>query len=158
VCVGLVVRVSQFEPSCDFVLAHHESPSLVSLALLDIRDQCAAAKIPFHFLQQGGSKPCHDGCLSKYGCRRLYGKWYQQYPVPTLVSEGAKIGKRQRERVLCILAKQKIPVYKTPVQRESTRGSPGLVDRILLVNSIDQATLENLRAELPQIKLTLETW
>jgi protein gp37 len=125
---------------------------------LDIRDQCADAKIPFHFLQQGGSKPCHDGCNSKYGCRRLRGHWYQQYPVPTLVAHGPKWGKRQRERILDLLKKNNVPVYKTPVQTESTRGIPGQTDRILLVNSVDQTTLEKLRTQLPQTELTVETW
>jgi hypothetical protein len=124
----------------------------------DIRDLCAQKKIPFHFLQMGGKLPCRCGCWSKFGCRRLFGKWHQQFPVPTLIAEGRKQGKRQRERVLNVLRKHHIPMYKTPVQRESTRGNPRQVDRILLINPIDQTTLDLLQAQLSKTKLTLETW
>jgi protein gp37 len=124
----------------------------------DIRDQCNKARIPFHFLQQGGSKPCHCGCLSKYGCRKLDGRMYQQYPVPSLIAEGPKRGKRQRERILDLLKKNNVLVYKTPVQTESTRGIPRQTDRILLTDTVNQQTLSNLQNALFDTALTLETW
>jgi len=125
---------------------------------LDIRDQCHDAKVPFHFLQQGGSKACRCGCNSKYGCRRLSGVWYQQYPVPSLIVEGPKKGKRQREHILDLLKKNNVPAYKTPVQTEATRGIPKQTDRILLTDTISDQTLRNLKKALPNTIVTLETW
>lgn len=125
---------------------------------LEIRDQCEQAKVPFHFLQRGGSQPCHCGCMSKYGCRRLVGRMYQEYPVPTLVAESPKQGRRQRERILSSLKKNNVSAYKTPVQTESARGVPGQIDRILLTDAINQQTLNTLQTALPNTRLTLETW
>lgn len=125
---------------------------------LDIRDQCVRANIPFHFLQQGGSKPCRCGCFSKYGCRKLGGKMYQQYPVPTLVADGPKKGKRQRERILRLLDNHNIHRFKTPVQTESSRGKPRQIDRILLADSINDQTLGVLQESLPDTTMTLQTW
>lgn len=125
---------------------------------LDIRDQCAAAKVPFHFLQKGGSQPCSCGCFSKYGCRKVAGRMYQEYPVPTLVAQGPKNGKRQRQRVLHVLKKNNIEAYKTPVQTEQTRGIPGQTDRIPLKEPISSQTLANLQTELRNTTVTLQTW
>lgn len=125
---------------------------------LEIRDQCVTAKVPFHFLQQGGSKPCHCGCNSKYGCRRLAGRMYQEYPVPTLMAEGPKNGKRQRQRILDVLKKHNLATYKMPVQTEQARGVPGQTDRILLIKTISNQTVNALQTELHNTTLRLETW
>jgi protein gp37 len=127
-------------------------------AFRGVRDQCANARVPFYFLAQGGSKPCRCGCLSKWGNRLVDGRWHQQFPFPTLVVDGPRQGKRQKERILRALAKANVEAYKTPVQTETIRGNPRQVDRVVLVEDISQTTLNNLQAALPQSKLTYETW
>ncbi len=125
---------------------------------LSVRDQCHAANVPFHFLQKGGSQRCPCGCYSRYGCRRLSGRWHQEYPMPTLIAQGPKNTKRQRKRILDILKQHNIPTYKIPVQTEQTRGAPGQTDRILLLNTISNQTVRELEAQLGNTTLRLETW
>jgi protein gp37 len=125
---------------------------------LDIRDQCDSVRVPFHFLQKGGSEPCHDGCYSRYGCRRLRGEWFQQYPMPTLIAEGPKDGRSQRLRILNLLKKHNIPTYKMAVQTEQTRGIAGQTDHILLLNTISNQTVNDLLDELGNTTLRLQTW
>jgi len=127
-------------------------------AFRGIRDQCAQAKIPFYFLAQGGSQPCRCGCLSRWGDKLLDGRWHQEFPLPTLVAEGPRQGKRQRERILRVLAKQNIETYKTKVQTETIRRNPRQVDRVLLTNTVSQQTIHKLETALPNTVLTLETW
>jgi hypothetical protein len=124
----------------------------------EIRNQCDSVKVPFHFLQQGGTQRCTCGCYSRYGCRCLSGNWYQQYPLPTLIAEGPKNGKRQRKRILDVLKKYNLAAYKMPVQTEQTRGVPGQTDRVLLTKTISTQTLSDLQTELGNTTLTLETW
>ena len=125
---------------------------------LDVRDQAAHAKVPFHFLQRGGTKPCGCGCFSKYGCRRIADRMYQEYPVPTLVARGPKRGREQLDRIRRILKKYKIEAYKRAAQTEQKRGVPGQVDRILLKSIISTRTVSDLEAELGNTTLTLQTW
>lgn len=127
-------------------------------AFRDIRDQCANAKVPFYFLQQGGSKPCHCGCYSKWGDRLLDGRWHQQFPFRTIIADGPRHGKRQRERILYALARENIQTYRTPIQTETNRGNPRQVDRVLLTDVICDQTLSNLKNALPNTILMLETW
>jgi len=127
-------------------------------AFRQIRDQCAQAKIPFFFLQQGGSQPCTCGCGCKWGCRRLDGRWHQEFPFPTLIARGPRHGRRQRERVLNVLAKQKIETFRTPIQIEVTPGNPRQVDRVLLTKIITNQQLNQLRADLSNTTITLQTW
>jgi protein gp37 len=47
----------------------------------DLRDQCARERKAFLFLSHGGSKPCRCGCRSRWGCRKLDGQIYEQFPV-----------------------------------------------------------------------------
>jgi len=125
---------------------------------LDVRDQCAQAKVPFHFLQRGGSQPCTCGCYSRYGCRTVGGRWHQQYPMPTLIASGPKLGRRQLTRIRNVLKRHGIETYKTAAQTEQTRGVPGQIDRILLKSTVSDQTLSDLQAELGNTALTLETW
>lgn len=128
-------------------------------AFRGIRDQCAQARVPFFFLQQGGSKPCHCGqCFGKWGCRRLDGRWLQQFPVPTIIANGPRLGKTQRERILHALVKANIETYKTKVQTETIPRSKHQVDRVLLTKAISDETFNQLRNALPNTRLTLETW
>jgi len=125
----------------------------------EIRQQCDSVKVPFHFLQTGGTTRCGCGCYSRYGCRAYNGvNWFQQYPIPTLVARGPKNAKRQRQRILDALKKADIGYYKMPVQTEQRRGVPGQTDRVLLLNTISNQTVDDLQAELGNTTLTLETW
>lgn len=123
-----------------------------------IRDQCDSVKVPFHFLQTGGTQRCTCGCYSRYGSRVFDGKWHQEYPLPTLIAQGPKDGKRQRKRVLEVLKRNNVDTYKIPVQTEQRRGVPGQTDRILLLNSISSQTVRQLEAQLGNTTLRLETW
>jgi hypothetical protein len=128
-------------------------------AFRGIRDQCAQARIPFFFLQTGGNKPCRCGqCFCKWGERRLDGRWHQEFPVPTIVANGPRRGKRQRERILHALAKANIETYKTKVQSETRRRSARQVDRVLLTQAISNQTLRQLEADLYNTTLRMETW
>jgi protein gp37 len=124
----------------------------------DIRDQCDAARVPFYFLQRGGSEPCGCGCLSKYGCEKIFGHMYLQYPLPTLIAQGPKRGKEQLNRVRRVLKKHDIEFYKTSPQTEQTRRVVGQTDRVLLTKTINNQTRSDLQTELGNTTLTLETW
>jgi protein gp37 len=126
-------------------------------AFRQIRDQCTQATVPFFFLQQGGSQPC-SCCGCKWGCRLLDGNWHQEFPFPTLIAEGPRQGKRQRDRILSALTRQNIETFRTPIQTETKRGNPHQVDRVLLTKVISKQTLNQLQAALPNTVLTLETW
>ena len=128
-------------------------------AFRGIRDQCAQARIPFFFLQTGGSKPCRCGqCSCKWGERRLDGQWHQQFPVPTIIANGPRRGKRQRERLLRVLAQANIETYKTKIQTETRRGNHRQVDRVLLTQAMSNQTLNQLEDTLPDTRFNLETW
>lgn len=125
----------------------------------EIRDQCDNVKVPFHFLQTGGTQRCTCGCYSRYGCRVFDGKWHQEYPLPTLIAQGPKNGKRQRKRILEVLKRNNIPTYKIPVQTEQRRGVPGQTDRILLTDRmISNQMVRALETQLRNTTLRLEKW
>jgi hypothetical protein len=80
-----------------------------------------------------------------------------------LIAEGPKNGKSQRKRILNVLKKHNVEVYKMPVQTEQTRGVAGQTDHILLLNTKDNLTIINqtisdLQEELGNTRLRLETW
>jgi protein gp37 len=134
---------------------------------LDLQQQAAQAHIPFLFLAMGGSKPCHCGCKSRWGCRRLSGKLSQQFPFPTLVAQGQlsgndkerKIKKAKLLRALQINGVKKFgTVTQYCINWETYKQTNTELYKILLTEDISNSTLDQLQTQLPGMTLQLETW
>jgi protein gp37 len=132
---------------------------------LDLKDQAARAHIPFLFLALGGSKPCHCGCKSRWGCRRLNGRLSQQFPFPTIVAE-APLSKTANERdikkakMLRVLQTSGVKKFGDATQKCITPEiyPDNEVYKVLLTDMIGESTLGELQAQLPGMTLTLEAF
>jgi protein gp37 len=139
------------------------SPSV----FLDLQQQAAQAHMPFLFLALGGSKPCHCGCRSRWGCRRLSGTLSQQFPFPTLLAQGQlskddkerKIKKAKLLRVLQINGVKKFgDTTQYCINWETYKQTNTELYKILLTETISNSTLNQLQTALPEMSLQLETW
>jgi protein gp37 len=134
---------------------------------LELKEQAAQAHIPFLFLAKGGSKPCHCGCKSRWGCRRISGRMYQQFPFPTIVAE-TPLSKDNKERnlkkakILRVLQTEGIKKFGNTTQYcitpEIYKETNSEIYKILLTETVSNGTLDRLQTELPGMKLQLETW
>jgi hypothetical protein len=132
---------------------------------LDLQRQAAQAHMPFLFLALGGSKPCHCGCHSRWGCRRLNGGLWQQYPFPTIVAE-TSLSKDNKERslkkakILRVLGHNGVKKFGNTTQYCITPEvyPDNEIYKILLTDTISDQTVSNLQNALPNTILTLETW
>ena len=132
---------------------------------LDLQQQAAQAHIPLLFLALGGSKPCHCGCHSRWGCRRLNGRLWQQYPCPTIVAE-ASLSKTNKERslkkakILRVLDTHGVKKFGDTTQYCVTPEvyPDNEIYKILLTETISSSSLDQLQTALPEMRLQLETW
>ena len=134
---------------------------------LDLRDQAARAHMPFLFLAMGGSKPCSCGCHSRWGCRRLNGRLWQQFPFPAIVAE-PPLSKTNKERtlkkaeILRVLDTHGVRKFGSATQYcispEIYKETNNEIYKILLMETIDDQTFSTLQTALPDTTLTLETW